>query len=76
MIVDYIQPDKLPHLIVWLDWNFYAHRMAFFISIIVLNSHYVGASSSISYGGATVASFVGICVWCVYCYIIQGYGVG
>ena len=33
MIVDFISPQNLPHWIVWLDWNFYAHKGSLLVFI-------------------------------------------
>ncbi len=35
MLVDFISPEKLPDWLVWLDWNFYEHKLALFMFVAV-----------------------------------------
>lgn len=77
MIIDYISPEKLPYLICWLDWNFYAHKISLLVCVIIMNLHYIFKYPSIqSVGGFVTASFIGFCLWVVYIVITKGYGVG
>jgi len=80
MIVDYIPPEKLPHIVVWLDWNFYAYWPSIMVSIAIMTSHYLvrcGAHGyTVSAGGYAVAVLCGVCLWCVYCAVFHGYAVG
>ena len=81
MIIDYISPLKLPHLIVWIDWCFYAYKPSLLVCIILMNIHYIYEYSRYPMGqftisGAFLATFIGFCLWCFYLAIKQGYGVG
>ncbi len=80
MIIDYIPQEKLPYLIVWLDWNFYAYRTSFLVCLILMSLHYTYKitvyNGSLSIGGYVTACFVGFCLWCFYIASNQGYGVG
>lgn len=35
MLIDLIDPDKLPYWLVWLDWCFYAYRLSFIVIMMV-----------------------------------------
>ena len=35
MLIDIISPKNLPHWIVWIDWQFYAHESTLFWFIAV-----------------------------------------
>ena len=81
MLIDYF--DRLPHLVVWLDWNFYAYKLSLIVCIILMNAHYIYRTLSFPHpyfhtGGFITAAFVGFCLWCVYIALspTQGYGVG
>ena len=80
MLVDYISPDKLPHVIVWIDWNLYAWWRSLIVCIVIMNIHYaydcIKWTGEWNMGGAGVATFVGCCLWYVYIAASEGYGVG
>jgi hypothetical protein len=33
MLIDYIDPHRLPNWVVWLDWCFYAYRTELYIAL-------------------------------------------
>ena len=33
MLIDFIQAENLPHWLVWIDWNFYAHKTSLLLFI-------------------------------------------
>ena len=76
MLVDYIEPHKLPHIIVWLDWCFYAYKTSFFVSQGVIVGHYFHSMNFYSWGTLLLAVSIGIAVWVVACFLRNGYGVG
>jgi hypothetical protein len=81
MIIDYISPEKLPHVVLWLDWNFYAHKTSLLICIVLMNIHHIyqytkDPTWQFTIEGVFTASFVGFCLWCFYLAINQGYGIG
>ena len=40
MLIDYIQTEKLPWIVVWLDWHFYAHWRALILCVALFIGHY------------------------------------
>lgn len=77
MIIDYISPEKLPDLIVWLDWNFHAYRVSLGICILIILGHYEYSTIyPMTLGDFTTILFVGFCLWSVYIVVFKGYGVG
>lgn len=76
MMIDFIPPSKLPALVVWLDWNFYAYRpsLIVFLALALMHCHY---TNSIHWPGLYWHGvFIGFCWWCVYCATRYGYAVG
>lgn len=78
MLVDYISPAKLPWILVWLDWQFYASRDSFywFLLVFVIHFYYFSRPRYYNFFEFTLPLFVGICAWVVYCAIKYGYTVG
>ena len=77
MIIDHIDIDKLPHVIVWLDWNFYAYFKSFTVCILLSYVHFfLKTFPNITTGPQVTSLFVGFCLWVVYAAIFKGYAVG
>ena len=81
MLIDLIPVERLPWIIVWVDWNFYAYWNSFVVFELIFQIHYViwtynmlGATLGIS--GSILAVFIGFCAWTVWCAAIHGYSVG
>lgn len=77
--------EKLPWIVVWLDWNFYAYRTSLFVCIVIsVWVKYVGImkfpsttwSTFFSFDGVLLLLFVGFCMWVSYCAVRYGYAVG
>ena len=84
MIVDYIGIDKLPALVVWLDWIFYAHKFELLLCVVLVNVYQAYFSVDCLYrhhayytfGEFQIATFCGVCLWIVYIFIVEGHGIG
>lgn len=76
MLIDYISSQYLPWVIVWLDWNFYAYRVSFFLCLAVACFHHAFLIKEQTLPGLSLALFVGFCLWVVWCAIRHGYAVG
>lgn len=76
MLIDYISPEKLPNILVWLDWNHRAFRPSFILSITLFATHYWGTVDNHSLGGFSLALLAGYCAWVAYCAVRYGYAVG
>lgn len=76
MLIDYISPDKLPWIIVWLDWNVYAFWPSMVASTVFFITHYWVTMQHHSFSGVSLAVFVGLCAWVALCAIRYGYAVG
>ena len=35
MLIDFIAPENLPDWLVWIDWQFYAHKTTLFLFIAI-----------------------------------------
>ena len=35
MLIDFISPQNLPNWVVWVDWQFYAHKDTLFLLIAI-----------------------------------------
>lgn len=78
MLVDYISPEKLPAIIVWLDWHIYAHWGSLLVCLFFSTWFYLTGTPSIhwSLGVYSISLFVGASVWVVFCAYTNGLGVG
>lgn len=77
MLVDFIPQDKLPWIVVWLDWNVFNRYWSMLAFIVLAMSHYWYLMPRHTWGELlTLPVFVGICAWVVYCSFMQGYAVG
>jgi len=76
MLIDYIDQAKLPFILVWLDWNFYAYKASLLLSVSFFVFHWYFTQGSHSVDGLTLSLFVGFCFWSVYCVVRYGYAVG
>ncbi|MCY4043470.1 MAG: hypothetical protein OXE99_00160 [Cellvibrionales bacterium] len=76
MLVDLIPANKLPYIVVWIDWCFYAYWPSFVFILIFCLRHYWVNISYHSTGGIALAILVGACSWVSYCAMRYGYSVG
>lgn len=76
MLIDYIPADRLPWIVVWLDWMFYAYRPSFVFFLLSEVVYWWATVKHHSFDGFGLALFVGFCMWVVYCAIRYGYSVG
>ncbi len=78
MLIDYIDPIKLPHLVLWLDWNFYAYRTSLVLMCFIFLGHwfYLTGINHLQFSGLFMSLFFSFCAWNVYCVIQYGYGLG
>lgn len=76
MLIDYISPDRLPWVVVWLDWNFHAYGLSFLFCSALGVLHWWHSIPYHSFSGLGLALFVGACFWVVYCAARYGYAVG
>lgn len=76
MLVDFIPVQKLPWIVVWIDWNFYAFWPSLFVFLVFFLCHYWGWGTNHSFSGLGLSLFIGFCAWNVYCAIRYGYAVG
>lgn len=76
MLVDFIPAEKLPFIVVWIDWNFYAYWISLLVFSLISTGHYWQSSSAHSISGVSLSLFVGFCAWNVWCAIRYGYAVG
>lgn len=76
MLIDLIPPQKLPWILVWLDWNLFAYWPSLIASLVVFIGHYWITMQQHSVAGISLAAFVGVCSWTVFCAIRYGYAVG
>ena len=76
MLIDYISVEKLPWILVWLDWNLYAHQTSLIWSIIIFMPLYWIDTLNHAIFGLLLSIFVGFCAWVAYCAIRYGYAVG
>jgi hypothetical protein len=76
MLIDYISQDRLPWIVVWLDWNFYAYGASWYICLAIACAHWWWAMPFHSSAALGLALFVGSCLWVVYCAVRYGYAVG
>lgn len=77
MLIDHVDIEKLPQLIVWLDWCIYAYWPTLVGSMTGFAVHLLVTHT----GGdllalLPVALFGGFCAWVVWCLAMYGYGVG
>ena len=76
MLIDYISVEKLPWVVVWLDWMFYAYRLSFIGSLLLATAHYWYTVSHHTVSDLPLILLVGFCIWVVWCGIRYGYAVG
>lgn len=81
MLIDYIPAEKLPWILVWIDWNFYAYLPSFIVIELLAITHFSIHTGLITIGiinddSLSLVLFIGFCGWCVYCAIRYGYAVG
>jgi hypothetical protein len=73
MLIDYISPEKLPQLIVWLDDKFYFYRESLIMFMLVSFTLYFLEGEMDDW---TLPLFVGFCMWVSYCAVRYGRAVG
>jgi len=76
LLIDYIDISKLPWVVVWLDWCFYAYRKELVVCLFMSYFHGYLFHGIDSLYGLSLAMLVGICLWVVYCVVRYGYGIG
>lgn len=76
MLVDYIPADRLPWIVVWLDWNFYAYWPSLALCQLAGVAYWWRDVPFHSFSGLGLALFVGFCLWVVYCAVRYGYAAG
>lgn len=76
MLIDFIDLDKLPWIIVWVDWCFYTYSTSLTVSISIFITHYWVSMQQHSFSGISLAVFIGLCAWIVVCFFRQGWAVG
>lgn len=76
MIVDYISAEKLPQIILWIDWNIYAHWHTLILTIVIFLIHYFVTVSFFSIHGLLGVLFIGFCFWIGVCALMYGYAIG
>jgi len=76
MLIDLIPTEKLPWIIVWIDWNIYAFWPSMVASVIFFTTHYWIKMPYHSFEGISLAVFVGFCAWIASCAVRYGYAVG
>ena len=76
MIIDFIDINKLPWVVVWMDWNFYAYKPSLLASIVFWTSHWHWTTFNHTPSGFVLSLFIGFCFWNVYCAASYGYAVG
>ncbi|QUI71269.1 hypothetical protein [Pseudoalteromonas sp. M8] len=78
MLVDLIDIEILPMWLVWLDWQFYAHKLSLaicmLVSFVILNINWRGYELTADSYGLTF--LVGFCLWVVLCAIRNGQAIG
>ena len=75
MIINYIDPQKLPDIIVWMDWQLYAHSNIFIINFILLTIIWLFAKK-VALPSYPLHIIFGICAYFVAMFVIYGPGVG
>jgi hypothetical protein len=76
MLIDFIPIERLPHIIVWLDWVFYVYWPTLLTSFLVLSLYYWLTPMRHSVIELAIGHFSGFCGWLGVCFFLQGYGVG
>lgn len=76
MLVNFISPEKLPWIIVWVDWNLYAYKLSLVVFVALFIGRYWSCHTHHSYSGVGLSMFIGFCAWCVWCSVKHGYAVG
>lgn len=79
MIIDYIDPEKLPKVVVWLDWIFFAYKQSLGVIVFLMTFYHIW--ETIPRQPVTISSFstpllISFCLWVVYCYFKYGYRMG
>ena len=65
--------DHVVHTIHWLSWSFFAYKPSLFVCIVFMLIYYDRLGST---SGLVISLLVGLCVWIVYVFIRNGYGLG
>ena len=76
MLIDFIPVEKIPWILVWMDWNFYAYKQSLLILSVFFTCHYWQQTNYHSFSGVGLSIFIGFCSWNVWCAIKYGYAVG
>jgi hypothetical protein len=76
MLIDYISAEKLPWILVWLDFNHWSFWPSLFTSTFAFAIHHWVTVDHHSLTGVSLGLFVGYCAWVVYCAVRYGYAVG
>ena len=75
MIINYIDPQKLPDIIVWMDWQLYAHSNIFIIIWIPTETP-TFIAKKVALPSYPLHIIFGICAYFVAMFVIYGPGVG
>ena len=76
MLIDFIPIEKLPYVIVWIDWCIFAYWKSLLIAFLASILVYWVNTNHHSFEGIILALFVGFCSWVPLCVIRNGYAVG
>lgn len=76
MLIDFIPVQKLPWVIVWIDWNVYAYWPSLVFSLVVFVGSYLFSGAGQCFSDFSLPFFIGFCAWCVMCAVRYGYSVG
>jgi len=76
MLIDFIDIEKLPDIIVWLDWQFYAAKYTLLFSIFFWIGHGYFITPFYAFQDVSLSILVGFCFWVLIRIITNGYAVG
>ncbi|MBT4130646.1 MAG: hypothetical protein HOE44_07945 [Candidatus Marinimicrobia bacterium] len=68
--------NKLPYILVWLDWCVYSYWISLIVMPVMFGAHYLLRSPHPSASGLSLAIFVSVCAWVTLSWMRQGYAVG
>ncbi len=75
MLIDYIDQEKLPWIIIWLDWNFANFNTSLSV-LIGITAAVVSTRHHLDFDMMSLSVFVAICAWVTYCAARYGFAVG
>ncbi|MBL4755846.1 MAG: hypothetical protein JKY52_19910 [Flavobacteriales bacterium] len=76
MLIDYIDIEKLPFFVVWLDWIFFVYWDNLLLGIVYFYFYYRIATKLLWYMALGLALMVGTLGWVFVCLVVGGYAVG